>query len=93
MDAGQFVFTSVLICKHDRQHSVDDRFSIFALDSWLLIQIDFPEELSIAQLEAAEVVLTVGIVVWVGGGWCEVVITYHNLTTFRGIARSAHSPR
>ena len=57
IECGAVVFTSVLAGKHDRQHSVDDRFSIFALDSWLLIQITFPKELAIAELEAAEVVL------------------------------------
>ena len=33
-NAGQFVFTSVLAGKHDRQHSIDDRFSVFVLDFW-----------------------------------------------------------
>ena len=39
-DAGLYVFASVLVCEHDRQHSADDGLSIFALDSWLLIQIE-----------------------------------------------------
>jgi hypothetical protein len=63
LDAGQFLFTSVLVCKHDRQHSIDDGFSIFALDSWLFIQIDLPEDRFARVLKAAEIVLPVRIVV------------------------------
>ena len=39
-DAGLYVFVSVLVCEHDRQHSADDGFPIFALDSWLIIQVE-----------------------------------------------------
>ena len=38
-------------------------FPLLTLDSWLLIQVDFAKELPTAQLEAAEIVLAVRIVV------------------------------
>src|SRR6266550_2480969 len=67
--AGQCSRTSILLSQHDRQHARDDRFSICALDIWLLIQVDLEKYLVTIGIERAEVMFFMRVV-----GVAEIVI-------------------
>jgi hypothetical protein len=41
---GQVFVASVFFRQHDRQHTGDDGLSVWVLDIWLLIQIDFKKD-------------------------------------------------
>jgi hypothetical protein len=60
--AGQCFRTSILLSQHNRQHAGDDRFSICALDIWLLIQIDLEHDGVAVHVKCPKVVLFVRVI-------------------------------